>query len=356
MPRTRRLAEAWDRLSAKIEEVATAIESDSRCLEEPREWLLDPVREITELAGKLLQRRILELEIGLGRNASLAHYVVAYHPRGRARVHTGYSGTPQEVAAYLRAWLAEIATKRGGASSGVSGVPRPTRASHPEPAATAGAGREQGPERPTATSPAATAPLVTPVPGAAAPPSERGVAASASRESSPTPEFPQFVKIGETWQVTWAGRTKGFAHRDGFAALNRLLERPGTPLSTQAALGEHELPESEPDRLMDKRALAAARVRLTKLDAGGNALEGEERKRLRALLNQARVPGGRQAVFASRAKADYDRVRTQLTSVYKALKKQGMGDLAEHLRAHVQLGRECLYRLKARPGRRRAPS
>ncbi len=179
--------------------------------------------------------------------------------------------------------------------------------------------------------------------------------AARTREWAGGGEAPDGVAIfrldGEVWTLCYAGRTVGLRDSKGLRDLAVLLARPGEQTHVGQLTGAAGLPGSDVGPVVDRRALAAYRERLRRIDAeldsvDAGANEGEalnkEREAILAELSATTGLGGRPRVAGSPAermrKAVTYRIRHAIARVADA-----HPELGRHLRASVRTGTWCSY-------------
>jgi CheY-like chemotaxis protein/tetratricopeptide (TPR) repeat protein len=159
-----------------------------------------------------------------------------------------------------------------------------------------------------------------------------------------------FQHRDDLWHVGFAGSHGTVRDLIGMEYLRRLIAQPGVPIAAVelASLGgEGILVESGGDTVLDRRAIAAMRVRMSELEDGIAArLAGEEMgdpDALRQELERLEVEFERQGrLFLSAA----ERARSAVTkAIYRAIREIAPvnGPLARHLHLHVKTGRMCMY-------------
>jgi tetratricopeptide (TPR) repeat protein len=156
---------------------------------------------------------------------------------------------------------------------------------------------------------------------------------------------------GEVWTLRYAGRTVRLRDSKGLRDLAVLLSRPGEQTHVGELTGAAGLPGSDVGPVADRRALAAYRQRLRRIDAeldsaDAGAAEAEalnkEREALLAELSATTGLGGRPRVAGSPA----ERMRKAVTyRIRHAISRVGDAhpELGRHLRASVRTGTWCSY-------------
>ena len=179
--------------------------------------------------------------------------------------------------------------------------------------------------------------------------------AARTREWADGGEAPDGVAVfrrdGEVWTLRYAGRTVRLRDSKGLRDLAVLLARPGEQTHVGELTGAAALPGSDAGPVADRRALAAYRERLRRIDAeldsaAAGAAETEalnrERDALLAELSATTGLGGRPRVAGSPAermrKAVSYRIRHAIARVAGA-----HPELGRHLRASVRTGTWCSY-------------
>jgi hypothetical protein len=156
---------------------------------------------------------------------------------------------------------------------------------------------------------------------------------------------------GEVWTLRYAGRTVRLRDSKGLRDLAVLLARPGEQTHVGELTGADGLPGSDVGPVADRRALAAYRQRLRRIDAELDAVDAgaaeagalnKEREALLAELSASTGLGGRPRVAGSLAermrKAVTYRIRHAIARVAGA-----HPELGRHLRASVRTGTWCSY-------------
>jgi tetratricopeptide (TPR) repeat protein len=173
----------------------------------------------------------------------------------------------------------------------------------------------------------------------------------ASDEGSAPDGVAVFRRDGEVWMLRYAGRTVRLRDSKGLRDLAVLLARPGELTHVSELTRAAGLPGSDAGPVADRRALAAYRERLRRIDAeldsaDAGAAEAEALNRERdALLHELSATtglGGRPRITGSPAermrKAVTYRVRHAIARVADA-----HPELGRHLRASVRTGTWCSY-------------
>ena len=156
---------------------------------------------------------------------------------------------------------------------------------------------------------------------------------------------------GKVWTLRYAGQTVRLPDSKGLRDLAVLITRPGEQTHVSELAGAAGLPKADLGPVADRRALAAYRERLRRIDAELDALsEGSpeagavqrERDALLAELSAAAGLGGRTRTAGSPAermrKAVTYRIRHAISQVTDA-----HPDLGRHLSASVRTGTWCGY-------------
>jgi len=156
---------------------------------------------------------------------------------------------------------------------------------------------------------------------------------------------------GEVWTLRYAGRTARLRDSKGLRDLALLLGRPDEQTHVGELARAAGLPGADAGPLADRRALAAYRERLRRIDAeldsaDGGATDAEaltrEREALLAELAAATGLGGRPRVAGSPA----ERMRKAVTYRIRYAIDRVSGahpELGRHLRASVRTGTWCSY-------------
>lgn len=161
-----------------------------------------------------------------------------------------------------------------------------------------------------------------------------------------------FIRQGDVWKVSYAGRTTFARHTKGMSDIATLLSRPGQELSAMDLIGAGALAAST-GPVLDERARAEYQVRIRELQAEvddadrANDPYRAERAALEmdALvdeLSSAYGLGGRSRATGESA----ERARTAVTWRIRAAIDRlhsSHPELADHLRRSVQTGRFCRY-------------
>jgi len=162
-----------------------------------------------------------------------------------------------------------------------------------------------------------------------------------------------FHRRGAVWTLSFDGHSAQVPDAKGLHDLARLLAVPGQEISAQELAGD-PVPDTGADEVLDERAKAAYKARLTQLDAdideatadhdeGRLSVAVEEREALIAVLAEAYGLGGR----PRRLKDPAERARVAVTArIREAIKRIRPihPALAEHLSTGIQTGRRCCYR------------
>ena len=160
-----------------------------------------------------------------------------------------------------------------------------------------------------------------------------------------------FRRDGEVWTLRYTGRTVRLRDSKGLRDLAVLLSRPGEQTHVGELTGADGLPTSDVGPMVDRRALAAYRERLRRIDAeldsvDGGTIEAEtlnkEREALLAQLSVTTGVGGRPRMTGSPTermrKAVTYRIRHAIARVADA-----HPELGQHLRVSVRTGTWCSY-------------
>jgi hypothetical protein len=156
---------------------------------------------------------------------------------------------------------------------------------------------------------------------------------------------------GEVWTLRYADRTVRLRDSKGLRDLAVLVSRPGEQTHVGELTGAAALPGSDVGLLADRRALAAYRTRLHRIDAELDSVDAgsaeaevlnKERDALLAELSAATGLGGRPRAAGSPA----ERMRKAVTyRIRHAISRVGDAhpELGRHLRASVRTGTWCSY-------------
>jgi predicted ATPase len=161
-----------------------------------------------------------------------------------------------------------------------------------------------------------------------------------------------FIRQGDVWKVSYAGRTAFARHTKGMSDIATLLSRPGQEVSAMDLIGAGAVVAST-GPVLDERARAEYQVRIRELQAEvddadrANDPYRAERAALEmdALvdeLSSAYGLGGRSRATGESA----ERARTAVTWRIRAAIDRlhsSHPELADHLRRSVQTGRFCRY-------------
>jgi tetratricopeptide (TPR) repeat protein len=160
-----------------------------------------------------------------------------------------------------------------------------------------------------------------------------------------------FRREGKVWTLRYAGRTVRLPDSKGLRDLAVLISRPGGRTHVSELVGAAGLPRADVGPVADRRALAAYRERLRRIDAeldslGENSLAADsaqrERDALLAELSAAAGLGGRARTAGSPAermrKAVTYRIRHAISQVADA-----HPELGRHFSASVSTGTWCGY-------------
>jgi hypothetical protein len=169
---------------------------------------------------------------------------------------------------------------------------------------------------------------------------------------APAPDGGAVFRLdGEVWTLRYAGRTVRLRDSKGLRDLSVLLARPGEQAHVGELTGAAGLPGSDVGPIVDRRALAAYRERLRRIDAELGSVDAaafesdalnREREALLAELSATTGLGGRPRVAGSPTermrKAVTYRIRHAIARVADA-----HPELGRHLRASVHTGTWCSY-------------
>jgi hypothetical protein len=172
---------------------------------------------------------------------------------------------------------------------------------------------------------------------------------SSAPDGARVPEV--FRLEGEVWTLCYAGRTVRLRDSKGLRDLAVLVTRPGQRTHVGELVGAGGFPGSDAGPVVDRRALAAYRERLRRIDAeldslGVGAAEAEalnrEREALLAELSATTGLNGRPRTAGSPTermrKAVTYRIRHAISRVADT-----HPELGRHLRASVRTGTWCSY-------------
>jgi hypothetical protein len=154
-----------------------------------------------------------------------------------------------------------------------------------------------------------------------------------------------FLRDGEVWRVAYAGRATTVKHSKGMTDLVRLLSRPGAETHVLDLVGRGIPEQREAGPILDDRARAAYRNRLTELDeaaAAGDERAAAEREALVAQLAAAYGLGGRERRTGATAERARSAVTLRIKDAIKRIDKVHP-ELGRHLRASVRTGVFCSY-------------
>jgi predicted ATPase len=161
-----------------------------------------------------------------------------------------------------------------------------------------------------------------------------------------------FIRQGDVWKVSYAGRTAFARHTKGMSDIATLLRRPGQEVSAMDLIGAGAVVAGT-GPVLDERARAEYQVRIRELqaevDEAGRANDPYRAERatleLDALvdeLSSAYGLGGRSRATGETA----ERARTAVTWRIRAAIDRlhsSHPELADHLRQSIQTGRFCRY-------------
>lgn len=206
----------------------------------------------------------------------------------------------------------------------------------------------------------AAAPAPAPATAAAgASPGAPVAEAPTSGPSSPGPDAAVFRRDGDVWELTFAGTTVHVPDAKGVRDIHALLGRPGMGvravdlLDPEAGAAGRAARSMGGDDVLDERAKAAYRTRLTHLDEeidsalargddGRAARLDEERAALIEELRRATGLGGRSRRLGDDAERARKAVRERIRDTIRRLDRTHPA-LAAHLRDSVKTGATCSY-------------
>jgi hypothetical protein len=177
--------------------------------------------------------------------------------------------------------------------------------------------------------------------------------AARTREWAGAGQAPDDVALfrldGEVWTLRYAGRTVRLRDSKGLRDLAVLLSRPGEQTHVSELAGAAGLPAADVGPVADRRALAAYRERLRRIDAeladahaASAAALNREREALLAEVSAATGLGGRPRVAGSATermrKAVTYRIRHAIARIADA-----HPELGRHLLVSVRTGTWCGY-------------
>jgi tetratricopeptide (TPR) repeat protein len=177
--------------------------------------------------------------------------------------------------------------------------------------------------------------------------------ASLSRRSRPKLTG-TFRREGDVWQLTYDGTSVRLRDAKGLADLAVMLARPGREVHVAELVGAVDLgPRPAGDALLDDKAIASYRARLTELaeeedeadttgDAERSAVARAEREALVDRLSSDLGLGGRSRTAEDWAERARKAVRTRVASALKRIDVEHPS-LGRHLRASVKTGAYCAY-------------
>lgn len=183
---------------------------------------------------------------------------------------------------------------------------------------------------------------------------ERGPDGSASRS-----EAAVFRRAGDVWELAFAGTTVHVPDAKGIRDIHALLARPGMGvravdlLDPEAGAAGRAARSLGGDDVLDERAKAAYRTRLTQLDEEIDAALGRGADRRAAELDQERAAlidelrratglGGRSRRLGDDAERARKAVRERIRDTIRRLAAVHPA-LADHLREAIRTGATCSY-------------
>jgi hypothetical protein len=162
-----------------------------------------------------------------------------------------------------------------------------------------------------------------------------------------------FIRQGDVWKVSFAGRTAFARHTKGMFDIAALLSRPGQEISAMDLIGAGAVvPSTGP--VLDERARAEYQVRIRELQAEvddadrANDPYRAERATLEldALVDELSSAYGLGGRSRETGGETAERARTAVTWRIRAAidrLQTSHPELADHLRRSVQTGRFCRY-------------
>jgi hypothetical protein len=169
---------------------------------------------------------------------------------------------------------------------------------------------------------------------------------------------PGFRFDGGSWELSYGGTRVHVPDAKGVRDLATLVASPGEPMHVLALLGVDGPGGADP--VLDDRARAAYRARLTELDAEIEQAEdrqdiaraeraGAEREALIRELTAAAGLGGRSRRLGDRTERARKTVTARIRDALRRIERVHPA-LGEHLRATVTTGTSCAYTPERRPG------
>jgi len=153
-----------------------------------------------------------------------------------------------------------------------------------------------------------------------------------------------FRREGDTWTLGYRGRLVHLSHAKGLADLAVLLAAPHREVPAYELLGRPGPPPGA-DPVLDDRARAAYRARLTELDAaiaaGADQLQAERAALIRELTAAAGL-GGRRRRLGDETERARKTVTARIHDILGRIER-AHPELARHLRATVHTGSSCRY-------------
>ncbi|HUR22682.1 MAG TPA: hypothetical protein VMZ73_02300 [Acidimicrobiales bacterium] len=177
---------------------------------------------------------------------------------------------------------------------------------------------------------------------------------AASGRRSPPRLSGTFRREGDVWLLSFDGTSVRLRDAKGLADLAVMLARPGREVHVAELAGAAELgPRPAPDALLDDKAIASYRARLTVLveeedeadtmgDAQRSGLARAEREALVERLAADLGLGGRSRTAEDWAERTRKAVRRRVAGALKRIEAEHP-PLGRHLRASVKTGAFCAY-------------
>jgi tetratricopeptide (TPR) repeat protein len=181
------------------------------------------------------------------------------------------------------------------------------------------------------------------------------------------PNEPRLSMIleGETWAITWQGRTIRLRDSRGLRVLQQLLASPGQEFHVLQLIspGDEDGDRGDAGVVLDQQAVQAYRRRLLDLreeleeaeefgDAGRTARARDEMAALTQELARAVGLGGRARRAGSAAERARTTVQKRLRNAIQRI-EDNLPDLATHLDQTIRTGAFCGYLPRGRPRTRR---
>jgi tetratricopeptide (TPR) repeat protein len=161
-----------------------------------------------------------------------------------------------------------------------------------------------------------------------------------------------FQRDGDTWQVTFDGRSAHLADAKGLHDIVMLLRSPGQDVHVSTLLGV-DAPASGADPILDEQATAAYRARLSELDADIAEADrrGDQQRSERASTERAALLhelsssvglGGRPRRLGDETERARKTVSARIRDVLARIER-AHPELAQHLRDSISTGTVCRY-------------